>query len=549
MLNDRRTRGFQQVNYNRPNSVRSSPGFAAVPKDSHPPSLHWRGEPTRGEAEAVLAALEPVTASRYELSVGPRRVRTVTYLDTVDWRLRGKGLVASHERASGPGTLTIDGDGVSGTTRLTELPQWPARVEQLPEGEARDGMASAMWVRAVGPVLRSRAVTREVAVLDDEGKTVVRLDWAEVTGIDPVATPPLVRVSLWPVLGYGRDAKRVRKALRAAEGFADVDGDLYDGLLTAAGIVPEEAAAPAITREMPADVAIATALHGFAGVIAVNVNGVLDDIDTEFLHDLRVAVRRTRSLLKLAGDVLPPRLVARYEPDFKWLGDITTPTRDLDVYLLEFDALTAMLVAGEPDDLAPFGELLRAEREKARRTLARALRSQRFTRLIEGWQAALAEIIDRERSEAELSAEALAGQRVRRMVKKVVRRARSITPESPSESVHDLRKRCKELRYLLEVVKPVCDEAAHRAVIKDLKKVQDILGAFQDGEVQSESLRGFAERLQAGNRRPPAATLLAMGELSAGFVDMQLRARHDLTEALERFLGPATHERIKALLP
>ncbi|MFF5988068.1 CHAD domain-containing protein [Prauserella flavalba] len=520
-----------------------------MPKESRPLSLHWQGEPTRGEVAAVLAALEPVTARGYELSAGPRRVRTVTYLDTVDWRLRGKGLVASHERASGPGTLTIDGDGVSGTTRLAEPPQWPARAEQLPDGEARDGMAPAMWVRAVGPVLRSRTVTREVAVLDDEGKTVARLDWAEATGTDPVTTTPLVRVSLLPLLGYGRDAKRVRKALRTAEGFADADGDLYDGLLTAAGIKPDEAAAPAITRGMPADVAFATALHGFARVIAVNVNGVLDDIDTEFLHDLRVAVRRTRSLLKLAGDMLPPPLVARYAPGFKWLGDVTTPTRDLDVYLLEFDALAAMLVAGEPDDLAPFGELLQSEREKARRTLARALRSQRFTRLIEGWQAALTEIIERERSEEELSAESLAGQRVRRMVKKVVRRARSITPESPAEAVHDLRKRCKELRYLLEVVKPVCDQAAHRAVIKDLKKVQDILGAFQDGEVQSHSLRDYAERLQAGSTRPPAATLLAMGELSARFVEMQLRARHDLTEALDRFLGPATHERIEALLP
>ncbi|MBK1785939.1 CHAD domain-containing protein [Prauserella cavernicola] len=522
-----------------------------MPKVSQPLTLRWHGEPARGEEQAVLAALAPAKADRYELAVGPRRTRTVTYLDTVDWRLHAKGIVLSHERASGPGTLTVDGRGEENSTRLTESPQWPARVEQLPEGEVRDGVAAAMWVRAVAPVVRARVVSREVAVLDDERKTVVRLDWVELTGTEPSATRPLVRVTLRPVLGYGGAAKRVRKALEACGDFAEIeDGGAYATLLEAEGIAPEESAPPAISADMPADVAVATALHGFAGVIAVNVDGVLDDIDTEFLHDLRVAVRRTRSLLKLAGDVLPPELVRRYGSGFKWLGDATTPTRDLDVYLLEFDTLAAGLVAGEPGDLAPFGELLASEREKARRALARTLRSQRFTRLIEGWQAGLADVLERDWSEQDgrLTAEALAAERVRGMVAKVIKRAKAITPDSPAEDVHRLRKRCKELRYLLEVVKPVCDATAHRAVIKDLKKVQDVLGAFQDGEVQSHSLRDYAERLQSSGR-PPAATLLAMGELSASFVTMQRQARHDLTGALRKFLGPATHERIEDLLP
>ena len=97
--------------------------------------------------------------------------------------------------------------------------------------------------------------------------------------------------------------------------------------------------------ETPAAVAIAEMLTGFTAAIEENVPGTIASIDTEFLHDLRVAVRRTRSILKLVGDVLPDGLAERFAPEFKWLGDLTTPVRDLDVYLLELDA------DGRPADL------------------------------------------------------------------------------------------------------------------------------------------------------------------------------------------------------
>ena len=55
---------------------------------------------------------------------------------------------------------------------------------------------------------------------------------------------------------------------------------------------------------MPAAEAAATILLRLLDTVEANVAGVLADIDTEFLHDLRVSVRRTRSALKLFGDAL-----------------------------------------------------------------------------------------------------------------------------------------------------------------------------------------------------------------------------------------------------
>ena len=57
-----------------------------------------------------------------------------------------------------------------------------------------------------------------------------------------------------------------------------------------------------------------SALHGVRRVLANlaatiddNLEGTIDDLDVEFLHELRVAVRRTRSVLAEAKGVLPAR--------------------------------------------------------------------------------------------------------------------------------------------------------------------------------------------------------------------------------------------------
>ena len=145
---------------------------------------------------------------------------------------------------------------------------------------------------------------------------------------------------------------------------------------------------------MPAPVAVARLLLRLLDTLELNVPGVLRDIDTEFLHDLRVAVRRTRSAIKLLGQVLPADLAEHYKTEFKWLGDLTTPTRDLDVHLLGFDAMTEQLVAASPADLEPLRAFLVRRRAREFRRLAAALRGPRFRAIIQDWRKALLEIRD-----------------------------------------------------------------------------------------------------------------------------------------------------------
>ncbi|MBJ8344888.1 CHAD domain-containing protein [Antrihabitans sp. YC2-6] len=507
-----------------------------------PLTLQWHADP-----ETDLAADLATLGDRYEVAFGPVRSHDSSYLDTADWRLRSKGAILRHEHDDTAGALVLTTGSGELRSELGPALVWPALVDALPEGPLRDGVAGPMWIRAIAPVFECRTQQQEVTVHNGDGKIVVRLDVTRAEGVAP-ATRAFARLVVRPVLGYGTDGARVGKALLKLDRFDRASESLYDALLADAGL-PIVASAPTFTVDTPADMAVANALAGFADAITATVDGVIADHDSEFLHDMRVAVRRTRSMLKLVGDVLPFD-ISRYESDFRLLGDVTTPTRDLDVYLLELPELAQWLTVGEPRDLDAFRDHLTATRDAERRKLVRALESKRFAQLFADWRADLTAVTTAEasRGDARTTAGDLVTQRIKRVYKKVVKIARAITPESESEDVHSLRKRCKELRYLLEFGAPVCDTETHRAAIKDLKSLQDILGDFQDGEMQSHGLRRFAEEMLAA-QAPPAATLLAMGELSARFGRQQREARGALTDQLERYLGTKAHQRIEAMLP
>ena len=126
-------------------------------------------------------------------------------------------------------------------------------------------------------------------------------------------------------------------------------------------------------------------------------------------------------------------------------------------------------------------------------------------------------------------------------------RGNAITPASPPESLHDLRKRAKELRYLLEFFASLHDPVAYRKVVSDLKQLQDCLGEFQDSEVQRHEIHALADAMLA-ERAAPAATLLAMGEIAAKLTLSQAEARAEFAARFARFAGPAGRERVRVLL-
>ena len=298
---------------------------------------------------------------------------------------------------------------------------------------------------------------------------------------------------------------------------------------------------------MPGRAAVQLILLQQLDTLEANADGVLQDIDTEFLHDLRIAVRRTRTALKLLGDVLPGDLALRFAPEFRWLGDLTTPLRDLDVQLEELPSMAAGLFAAGPADLEPFRAYLVRRRAAERRALNRGLRSDRFATVLGDWRKALTVPRAGRRSPAGPRAGDLAADRTRRAYDKVIKLGAAITDDSPAESLHNLRKRCKELRYVLEFFASLHDPAAQRAIVSDLKRLQDCLGEFQDCEVQQHEIQALAAAMLS-RQAAPASTLLAMGEIAGQLGRRQRQTRTEFAGRFTEFAGTTSRRRLAALV-
>jgi CHAD domain-containing protein len=549
-----------------------TPGLAGFIADSDDPQ-------TRDQiTSAVLAALAGEFAVVPEPGATGAGIRRTTWLDTFDWRLHKAGLSleyvprrgGSELRLSGPATGA--GAGADPGKAATQLVTgWQASRPQplapLAGGPVGARVASLVAPRALIPVVATSTVTAVYRLLNEDSKTVARLliDRPSV-GSGQQAQPLPPRLTIAEVRGYLGQARRATRLVAAVPGVEPASTLLLTDALRAVGRRPGDYSNKvdaAINAGMPAGAAAAAILLRLLDTIEANVDGTLKDIDTEFLHDLRVSVRRSRSALKLFGDALglAGEEVAFFAAEFKWVGDLTTPTRDLDVHLLDFEETARGLAAAKPDDLEPFRAYLEQRRRKEFRALVRGLRSARFTGLTREWRSRLNAIqpdnevparVSRGRSgqvqrAAGGTADLLAAERTRVAFAKVARRGAAITADTPAESLHDLRKRCKELRYALEFFAPLYDAAGYAKVVGDLKRLQDCLGEFQDTEVQIGEIRVLAAAMLEA-REAPAVTLLAMGEVTAGLAARQRAARADFERRFAAFADVDGQRRMSALL-
>lgn len=281
---------------------------------------------------------------------------------------------------------------------------------------------------------------------------------------------------------------------------------------------------PSIDPATPAIEVFTGAFGRLADTIEENVDGTLSGSDPDALHDLRVAVRRTRALLKAAKPLLPKDVRRHHAAELKWLGHASSPVRDLDVSLAGLDELAQLL--DEPGQVEHVRSMLEKRRAAAQADLEEALGSERFAVLLPAWR----DELDRQSGSGKTAGKA-AVKMLDKAWWKVERRAAVLAQDSPADDVHDLRKRCKELRYLLELFTPMYAKGRLDRVIRALKKLQKTLGAFQDAEV----LRGLLEECRAESGKAKAKgedTSLAV--LDAVLERRQAAAREALDDRWDR---------------
>lgn len=250
---------------------------------------------------------------------------------------------------------------------------------------------------------------------------------------------------------------------------------------------------------------VAEALNAIAAACLVhlqaNVEGALKSEDAEYIHQMRVALRRLRSALRVFKPADSEQLAA----EIKWLAGALGEARDWDVLMKE--SLPGLLDAH--GDAALSAQLLAAgmqHQARAREIAREALRSPRFGQLLlmiarwvstSGAQREAAKTVDDGAPEAMSppSAESLdlvkfARREIRKRQRRLLQDAKALG-ELSADARHRVRIDAKRLRYSMDFFSSLFDKQQVARYLSILREIQDLLGASNDAAVAS----GLVERL------------------------------------------------------
>lgn len=506
------------------------------------------------DGSALDDVIERIRTERDHEEIPVHEVRR-TFLDSFDWRLYAGRVRLWIEQKDGQTALYQNGiPKYASDRRFAATETIPTIPEDLPEGSVRDRISRLLEMRALLPQVEIRSRVRGIHLLDEEKKVVLRIMIEESACKVPGKGDYRgcgSRLILRGVKGYPQPLAENRRLIGKQPGLSLTEKGLFEDALDALGRVPCSYSSKISFRFDPAmrsDLAAREIHLHLLDIIEVNLPGVKANLDSEFLHDMRVAVRRIRSALSQIKGVFNAGDLDRFKTRMAWVGQVTGPTRDMDVYLLGFDRYRTNLPERFRDDLEPLHAFLESHRMLEHGVMVKKINSPHFRSLMKEFRAFLLEAPGEQNTapEAATPVSELASKRIYKMYCRVLRDGQAIDDDSPAKDLHELRKECKKLRYLMEFFQSLYPENKIMLMIKSLKQLLDNLGNFQDLEVQADKLRDYARRM-VEEGETPHDTLLAMGMLVDGLLTRQQLARAEFSDRFAAFSQPANQKTFRSL--
>ncbi len=493
------------------------------------------------EAQLVRAVTEQFPLKKESLVT-----EQLTYFDTFDWRLFNNSLVLYEAQKE----LLLHHTDTGEMQRLT-IPAPPVFIHDFPESQIKNILAPLIEMRALLKLAEVRSEYTPYRVLNNDEKTVAWLVFEKVTPLrnqDAGAVP--LQVAVKPVRGYNQ-FETVAQQLQAM-GCTPTDKDTYRLALESVGRQPGDYSSRLdvqLDPKMRADEAAKILLRVMLDVMKRNEAYVKTDVDTEFLHDFRVAVRRTRSALSQIKEVLPPEITVRYKQDFAFIGKMSNDLRDLDVYLLAEDAYRAMLPDVLKNDIDPLFDYLRQKRRSALKKVVEGLNSKEYAAILKDWETFLDEppVGSPRAHNAARPVIDLARARIYKRYRQIVKAGKDILANTEDEKLHALRIQCKKLRYLMEFFSSLFPDKKINRLIKQLKKLQDNLGDFNDYAVQEEYLLQIADEIPLSDPQQARKTLLAIGSLVDTLHQQQIRVKGEFAQTFTHFASAKNRTMFKDL--
>lgn len=419
----------------------------------------------------------------------PRREFRETFYDTAGGRLGLAGFVLRRRIENGKGIwrLSVVCDGSE--TLDVEAPGGPAG----PPEELRELVSAASAGFELAPVLRVRTHATGLRVKEGS-RSLATISVASIALLDGQRTTrSFSEIELEQLAASGKELAKLESALRKA------------GAKRTNGAGPlEQALAREPQPELPLPSSELEQLRPYlrdqyARMLAHDP-GVRVGGDPEDLHQLRVASRRLRSVLKTAEPILERSWVDEIRGELAWLGGELGPARDLDVLIPYLREEATSLDPADRKALAPLFKKLEDGRAVARGAVLEALRSERYLALLASIEAAA--VGPPTGGNGSLRAE------VKNEFKKLGKAMRAVDEDPTDEAIHKARIKGKRARYATELLEDELGKPGAK-LLAAAKDFQDAAGEHHDAVVAEARIRALLRGVRAQRTALAAGILVS----------------------------------------
>ena len=467
--------------------------------------------------------------------------------DTFDWRLFNNRFL-----------LCYDPDGIPSLFLYNIADAWVISQDKT-KAVARfhHELESATIAARLAPVIEERALISQGSfalqvekydISNKHGKIIARMYVERLTkqaGNDKKTGQPLRIVRMQALKGYERKTKKVFSRITGYCNELISQDNLLTGYFSALGRTAGDYSSKLVVpldRTMSIRQALSVILLSQLDMMERNIQGIRDDIDTEFLHDFRIANRRSRSLITGMKSVLPAPVYESGKQFFSWISKQSSTLRDIDVFLLAFRQYKQLMPAEMYAQLLPLQHYLQEQKETERQDLISALDSDRLRGFIHSWRASLQESIGEENATSPVANTANAA--IWKAWKRIRKQGRAAADSGSDEALHELRKSCKKLRYLLEAFRSLFPAKDVELAIRQLRKLQNVLGDIVDYQVQQQYLSRWQENFPGKEHR---GVKTAMDFLGKVYAQRENRTKKEFLRHYTAFVAVRNRELFRSL--
>ena len=475
------------------------------------------------------------------------------YLDTRDLALSRHGVGVRVRRADATWEATVKWAGsVNGAVhRRPELNVALAGAPRFPfaaPSELRVHLTALLAGRKLVPLLVTEIDRRVIEVLDVGAQhclVEIALDRVVLRGPhkDDPRSERYCEVEIERKQGTVEDVAAISACLQQGRRLRPSrDSKLARGLrLLCDGGVPPGPRSTALGPEDSVVTGMRKIMARHLDRLLVNDPGTRLGEDIEALHDMRVASRRLRALVRLFKSVVPARPARELSNDLRWLGHVLGTVRDVDVQLQRLEARQAAMRPAQRAAIDPYLESLRRLRAARRPAMLAELNAPRYLRLLRR----LETFVRAEAAPPNARSLAGAGRRaIRKASKQLHKRAHAIGKHPSADDLHEVRILAKRLRYACEFLQPLTGSSGPR-FLKRLVELQDLLGAHNDAVVATQFAHAYLEK----EARPRAsATARAVVRLVRANEEHAERARAGFHRAWKDFTRRRSLRQFDAML-